>query len=169
MTRHDQTHMSEDDDDISTHPSIYLSIHHSTHRMRCALHLLLHSPMLLARKGNLYNHTWWMDCKRETMSEWMKSLEESKHNESLHHEKSNPYHSLEHTSLPSGCQWAWATGQYTNRCHRAINNNIGPYFMRSAKLPHIRAGVIIAKVSWYMQYTGSYCIQKTEAMIILMN
>ena len=83
--------------------------------------------------------------------------------------KPNPNYDLEHSSLPSGCQIAWAMGQYTNRCHRAININIGPDFIRSAKLPQIRAGVIIAKVSWYMQYTGSYCIRKTEAMIIIMS
>jgi len=47
-------------------------------------------------------------------------------------------------------------GQYTNKCHEAMKISIGQYFIRSAKLPQIRAGVIIAKVSWYMQYTHSY-------------
>ena len=40
-----------------------------------------------------------------------------------------------------------AMGQYTTRCQKAMNTSMGPRRMRSAKEPHIKAGVRMANAS----------------------
>ncbi len=63
--------------------------------------------------------------------------------------------------------WEWSSLLFFdyNR-NLSIPCNIGPYFIRSAKLPQIRAGVIIANVSWYMQYTGCYVFEYNRNLSI---
>ncbi len=58
-------------------------------------------------------------------------------------------------SQPEGSHTQWAIGQYTMSDHADMKINIDENFIRSAKEPAISAGVMIAKVSWNMQYTVS--------------
>ena len=42
----------------------------------------------------------------------------------------------------------WAMGKYTNRLHRTVNRSMALNFMRSANAPEIKAGVMMANMSW---------------------
>src|SRR5204862_147220 len=50
-------------------------------------------------------------------------------------------------------QTQWASGQYTNVTHNKRNRQYGPNRIRSANAPLISAGVIIANMPWYMQWS----------------
>ncbi|MBL4606591.1 MAG: hypothetical protein JKY01_02025 [Pseudomonadales bacterium] len=45
-------------------------------------------------------------------------------------------------------QTQWVTGEYTSRLQASLKTSIPENFIRSAKPPTMRAGVITAKVSW---------------------
>ena len=52
-------------------------------------------------------------------------------------------------------QTQWHTGAYTSNSHREENHSTAENFMRSAKPPTIRAGVMMANVIWNMKNTVS--------------
>ena len=51
-------------------------------------------------------------------------------------------------SQPPGAHTQWARGAYTRNSHRVVNRAKAENFIRSAKAPVIRAGVMAAKKSW---------------------
>jgi hypothetical protein len=50
----------------------------------------------------------------------------------------------------------WARGPYTISTQSVMKARYGPNFMRSAKAPIIRAGVLIATIAWNLtkRYSG---------------
>ena len=54
---------------------------------------------------------------------------------------------------PSTPQTMWAKGKYTKSIQPRANSMMALYFMRSAMAPTIRAGVMMANISWYMEKT----------------
>src|SRR5262245_48343068 len=46
-----------------------------------------------------------------------------------------------------------ASGKYTTNIHAKRNAMMAEYFMRSAMAPMMRAGVMIANMSWYIENT----------------
>src|SRR6185295_15739070 len=55
--------------------------------------------------------------------------------------------------MPSAPHTMWASGKYTMNIQSTMNAMIAEYFMRSAIAPTIRAGVMIANISWYIENT----------------
>jgi hypothetical protein len=51
-------------------------------------------------------------------------------------------------SQPPGAHTQWASGAYTRNSHKVVNRAKAENFIRSAKAPVIRAGVMAAKNSW---------------------
>src|SRR6266853_2565009 len=56
---------------------------------------------------------------------------------------------------PPGSHIQWAIGAYTMIDQIAMNQSIAENFILSAKAPQMSAGVMIAKVSWNIEYTVS--------------
>jgi hypothetical protein len=54
---------------------------------------------------------------------------------------------------PSIPRTIWASGKYTTNIQRTMNAMMAAYFMRSAMAPTMRAGVMIANMSWYIANT----------------
>ena len=52
------------------------------------------------------------------------------------------------SSQPPSAQTQWATGAYTMVTHKVVNTTKALNFIRSAKAPVIRAGVMIANIPW---------------------
>src|SRR5499427_5318772 len=54
---------------------------------------------------------------------------------------------------PSTPHTMWASGKYTANIQTAMKAMSAEYFMRSAMAPTIRAGVMMANISWYIENT----------------
>src|SRR5215213_3985721 len=54
---------------------------------------------------------------------------------------------------PSAPHTMWANGKYTPNIHSRMNSMMDEYFIRSAMAPTIRAGVMMANISWYIANT----------------
>src|SRR5205823_5340336 len=52
---------------------------------------------------------------------------------------------------PSMPHTMWASGKYTTNIHSTMKAITAEYFMRSAIAPTIRAGVMMANISWYVE------------------
>mmetsp|Transcript_16339 Transcript_16339/g.42209 ORF Transcript_16339/g.42209 Transcript_16339/m.42209 type:complete len:239 (-) Transcript_16339:289-1005(-) len=67
---------------------------------------------------------------------------------------------------PAPPQTMWHAGKYTANTQRAQYHITALNFMRSTRLPTIRAGVMMAKVIWYSAQSASGMVPFTEAMVM---
>mmetsp|Transcript_28585 Transcript_28585/g.80575 ORF Transcript_28585/g.80575 Transcript_28585/m.80575 type:complete len:238 (-) Transcript_28585:672-1385(-) len=67
---------------------------------------------------------------------------------------------------PFGPHTMWQAGKYTANIHRTQYHITALNFMRSTKLPTIRAGVMMAKVIWYSAHRASGMVSHRLVLVM---
>jgi hypothetical protein len=66
---------------------------------------------------------------------------------------------------PPAPQTQWATGKYTIVTHRVMNSAQAENFTRSASAPLIRAGVMMANISWKTRKTKTGIVYPSHSSV----